>query len=243
MIIIKKNKITFDPQSRHREKEDVYDHDLPQYLCETVKIGKGVTFERIFDLIILHKDLFNQIFNNGCLHGHKIEMYLESYNKDVETTSEMTYMESCWGTDYWDLGKKKDREVYLYPSFHGIKEGYTDQYSTEPFDCPMGITSDISGYKNLPFKTNEYVIFQEHKDGKFKTKLDGKHEMDLFSMIKGILFEITFYGTPKNSEEFFDKMAKQVEDIKSGKADLYELKGKKKNGMPKFKKIKKKNDK
>jgi hypothetical protein len=238
MIIIKKNKIVFDPHSSKREKKDVGEKDLPKFLTETVKIGKGVTFKRIFDLIILHKDLFNVLFDSGCLHGHKIEMYLGEYDKEVEATKDITYLEVYWGTDYWNLSGEK--ELYLYPSFHGIKKNYTDENTSEPFDCPIGITSNINGLKNLPFNVNEHASFQEIKNGKLKKKLEGKCEMNLFDMIRGILFEISYYGTPENCGEFFEDMAKTVERIKSGEEDMYELKGKKKNGMPKFKKIKKK---
>ena len=52
------------------------------------------------------------------------------------------------------------------------------------------------------------------------------------------MFEISFYGTPQNSKEFFDKMDKTVERIKNGEEDMYEMK-KNKKGKIKFKKIKK----
>jgi len=239
MLKIKKNKIVFDPLSSKREKETIEEKDLPRFLTEEVEIGEGVTFGRIFDLIILHKDLFNVIFDSGCLHGHKIEMYIGEYDKEVEKSTEITYIECYWGTDYWNFSGEK--EMCLYSSFHGIKEGYTDANMGDgkPFDCPMGLTSHINGLKDLPFKINNDVSFNEIKNGKFKIKLEGKHKMTLFEIIKGILFELSFYGTPENCDDFFQKMNDTVERINNGEEDLYEMK-KNKKGKIKFEKIKKK---
>jgi hypothetical protein len=57
-------------------------------------------------------------------------------------------------------------------------------------------------------------------------------------MISGILFEISFYGTPENSKKFFDDMAETVRRIEAGEEDLYEME-RDENGEITFNKIEK----
>lgn len=223
MIRITKNSIVYHPIGE-REPHFVDDSDLPLYLSDVVKIGKNVTFERIFDLIVLHKDLFNGIFNFGCLHGYEVDMYLEEYNKDIEPNGDITYMECYWGCDYWNFNED-DKEVSMYPAFHGKKENYTDKYQTEPCDMNIGVSGHIGEYKKLPFKINENAYFGEVKDGKYQAIMEGNCEMTLFDMIRGILHEISFYGTPQQYDEKMDELAETVERIKSGEEKMYELKG------------------
>lgn len=237
MIRINKNNLVFHPHYYESKPVFVEDIDLPRYLSDEVKIGKNVTFERIFDLFILHKDLFNLIFEKGTLYGYKIENYLDDYNKpDEGKPDSMTYLEIHWGTDFWDF--EGEKEIALYPDFHGIKENYTDENQKEPCTMPMGLDftpiCELKKYKVRLSDNAEFRGFKPEEEDKFPILLDGKKKFTLFDVITAIFHEISFYGTPENRQEQRDKLDDTVKRIESGEEKLYEWKGFKEDGSPNF---------
>ena len=245
MIRITKNSIIYHALHPDGENRFIADDDIATCLSDEVRIGKNVTFERIFDLIITNKEIFNIIFAQGTLGNYKIDVYLDEYNQDDndDDPDSITYLEVYWGTDYWNFDGEK--EVSLYPSFHGIRKGYTDEFQKEPCDMNIGICNQIQNLKKYKMTINNYVVYNDYikkeKDlnKKYPLLMEGEKTMTLFDFIRGILFEISFYGTPKKRDEFFDEMAETVKRIDAGEEDLYEMK-KNKKGKIKFKKIKKK---
>lgn len=229
MIRINKNSIIYHPLHPEGKNRMVDDDNIASYLADEVRISKNVTFERIFDLIVLNKELFNVIFAQGALGHYTIEMFLDEYNQDDndDDPDSITYLESYWGTEYFQYNDEKD--VTIYPSFHGIRVGYTDEYQKEPCNMNIGISGQIQNLKKYPMRINNYVIFNDYvkkeKDMKKKYPLimEGNTPMILFDFIRGILFEISFYGAPKQRDKFFDELNEQVKEIKTGKAKLYEL--------------------
>ena len=240
MIRINKNSIIYHALYPEGENRIIADDDITSCLSEEVRIGKNVTFERIFDLIVLNKDIFNVIFQQGTLGNYKIEVYLDEYNQEDndDDPDSITYLEAYWGTEYFEYEQEKD--VTIYPSFHGIKEGFTDEYQKEPCDMNIGICNQIQNLKKYKMRMNNHVRFngynKEEKDVKkrYPLLMEGETTMTLFDFIRGILFEISFYGAPSQRDKFFKSLDKQSEDIKSGKAKLYEWKGEKEDGMPNF---------
>ena len=240
MIRINKNSIIYHALYPDGKNRIIDDDDITSCLSEEVRIGKNVTFERIFDLIVLNKEIFNVIFQQGTLGNYKIDVYLDEYNQDDDDKEpdSITYLEACWGCDYWSFDN--DKEVSIYPSFHGIREGYTDKYQKEPCDMNIGICGQIQNLKKYKMRMNNHVIFndwdKEEEDLKkrYPILMEGEKTMTLFDFIRGILFEISFYGAPSQREKFFKSLDEQVKEIESGKAKLYEWEGFKEDGMPNF---------
>jgi hypothetical protein len=226
MISINEKSITF---SNYGEKpKKISEDNLPYYLYDIVKIGKNVTFERIFDLIIKHKNLFNVIFGWGAMHGHEIDSFIEEYNKE-STSTDLDYLEVFFSTDYWDFkDKKSKKEIEFYSGLHGIKKDEEFVYAID--------FRPLNEIKKLPIKIKKNISFYDWvKVNEPKKLLEGEIEMKLFDFIGAILYEITWNGTPENRDERFDDLKERTDKIERGEEKFYELKTE--NGKLEFREL------
>ena len=235
----------------------VEEDELPMFLSDEVRLDKTVTFETLFKLIMIHADLFNLIYAQGTLGNYTIEQYSEEFFKfdDDEDPDSIDYLEAYWHSEYWNFDGEK--ELGCYPSFHGIKENYTDKNQKEP--CRMNIGLDFTGINQLrkyKVKLNTHVQYNDWiKKGKtveerYPLLVEGKHEFNLFELFQAILHEISFYGTPENRDAKRDELDATVERIESGEEKLYQLLTDENDefilddeGKPKFKEVENKNKK
>ena len=81
---------------------------------------------------------------------------------------------------------------------------------------------------------NDYIKKEKYLNKKYPLLMEGEKTMTLFDFIRGILFEISFYGAPSQRDKFFKELDDQVKEIESGEAKLYEWKGEDEEGMPNF---------
>jgi hypothetical protein len=232
MIRITKNSIVEYPFHNTKEARFIDVDDLPQFLADEVVIGKNVTFGRIFELIIANKDIFNVIFNKGCLYGYRIDQFIDEFNKedDDKDANNVDWIEVCWGVDYMDGFMDSEKELTIYPDFHGIKQNYVDKFIGDGKPCDMGIAVEftpINQLKKYPFKLDKKVEirgYDKDAENKFPILLEATKDFTLFDMIKGILHEITFMGAPEQRDEQRSKLDATVERIEKGEEKLYEMK-------------------
>ena len=81
MIRIEKDKI-LNENYGDGEKE-ISNTDLAFHLNSPIEFGEGVTLERLFNIIIENKDLFNIIFS-GHMGGYAIDYYINEFSKDAD---------------------------------------------------------------------------------------------------------------------------------------------------------------
>lgn len=231
MIRINKNNLIYHSFAMEEKPQFVEVEDLMEYLSDEVKIGKGVTFKRIFDLMIIHQDFLNIIFARKTLGYYKIQDYIAEYMKedDDETANEIDYLEACWHSEYWNFDG--DKELSCYSAFHGIREKFTDKYQKEP--CRMGMGLDftpINHWKKYVVKIDNTIKYNDFiKDGKTAEErhpllVEGKRDLKLFDLFQCILHEISFYGLPKDRDTKRDELNETSRRIDSGEEKLYELK-------------------
>jgi hypothetical protein len=192
------------------------------YLSEDIKIAKDVTFGRIFELLIIHKELFNSIFY-GKMRGFKIDEFIDDFNKEPVNT-EITYLKiyrlmNKWGSDYFDD----------YICFDGIAKNYIDKNfnNAKPFNCNFSLSfASINSLKNLEIRCiNDFKITDSTKNSKGHIVLiNEKKPFTLFEFIGAILYEITWFGTPEQKQEKASELNKIIENIDSGKEETFELK-------------------
>ena len=229
MIRINKNYIVYHPLNGDGA-EFIDDKDLIQYLSDEVRLDKTVTFERIFNLMIQHKHMLNLIYQGGTLRGFTIDTYEDEYMKfdDDKDPDSIDYLELYWHSEYWDLDSGK--ELTCSPSFHGIKENFTDKHFIEPVKMGKGLDFfPLNNWRKYKVRTKPYIIYQDHnKDGKtieekFPILVEGERDFKLFDLFEAILHEISFYGTPENRDEKADELKEISDRIDRGEEEFFEM--------------------
>ena len=229
MIKIGKHKITLE-----RDMTDVVDiaiSDLPKYIGEPLEIEDGVTFKRVFDLLISNRNIFNIIFHSFT-RGFNIDLYLEDYLKESkepkEPTSNIEYCEVYRIYEHMIFDDGEVDHEYYY-GFHGVGKPTENGIINYSFSF-----TSLSEIKYLPIKTNNLLdiiidtgvnILDENVsiDDKYKSIHKAQIPITLFNFIGAILFEITFLGTPKNKDEKLNNLNDTTERIKSGKEETFKL--------------------
>ena len=218
MITITKDKIYFSNFSLKRTKSDskkikeLEPGDISTYLGEDIELGEDVTFERIFDLIILHKKMFNSVFHQD-MDGLKIDDFIEDYESDLKNESNFQkyILRVCWSGILYDMGDSI--QMYDYPSLEafGVIDSRIDK-NEYPISISLTPLSQIRNKKiilnhsfsiRLPkFEENEYV-YVKHRPFR------------LYDLIGAILRDISHYGGPKDRDEARKDMEIQDKEIEN----------------------------
>jgi len=209
MIKINNKSISFNkefyPVKRGWKK--INESELPNYFYDNVILSEDITFERIFNLIIKHKEILNIILGWGVLRNHKIEMFVDEFNLPYTgDDTDIKYLELNWICDYdtW-VDENEPPEVHIYPSIHGI--------GNAPENTPYSIGfSPLNELKNIKTKINNEVSWHGYNiNGKtyeeiYPLLLKGVKSFKLIDVFAGILYEISFYGGPKNRKTFEESL-------------------------------------
>ena len=218
MIKIQKDKILYnDLAFDSNNNRIIEDKNLKNYLSEYVQIDKGVTFERIFDLIILDKEFYSIVFAS-VLRFFKIEHFIDEYKMEDndENPEFMDYLivSKIFDNLYYEKKENGLTEIQFYNSFGGIKENYTDEIFTEPRKMGCGVSFiPLNNLKKYEIKIDNSLIIRSFNIN-LKTKnkdyelLKGEIELTLFDLFDAILQEISFHGSPEMRNEQRDKLKK-----------------------------------
>lgn len=215
------------------ENKIIPDSDLPKFLGSHIELAEDVTFGRIFELCIQHKDIFNLVFYSNT-RGFNIDHYIDDFNsKNTEKETEIDYLEVCGYHEHM-IFDKDDVEDTIFYSLHGININTDMSYSIS--------LSSLSSFKNIPIKFNDELkitidnglSFKDIKkrglsiEDKYQTVHIAHLKITLFDFIAAILNDITFHGAPDNKKDFMDKLNKESDEIneklKRGESVGYEMK-------------------
>lgn len=213
-------KHSFEEHLKANEWDNVNEKDLPMYLASPLKLGKGVTFGRIFELIIKHKNLFNVIFYHE-MRGFTIDAFINEFRREPQQETEITYLVVSRILDKWH-----EEYFYNYLDFGGIAENYVDEnFSDEPRDTNFGIAfSLLNTLKNLEIRIDDsYTIVDSTKNKMGDTILDEKKPLTLFEFIGAILYEITWHGAPDDRDGVAQSLEETAYKIETGEMKTYSL--------------------
>lgn len=223
MLHIKKDMLLFI--NSEQEEEIINNNELLSYLGCDIKIEDDVTFQRIFDLILSNKEIFNTIYCNSHLYGHKIDDFEDEYNapQNNENDKDIQYLEVKRIFDDFTNSDDKYSSSYYY-SFHGYGKWSTKNNEAVNGDLSISLTP-LNELKNIPIKFNEELKINLYDEKyEMRTMHTAYYPTSLFNFIGAILFEITFHGTPKNKKDFINKLNQSIDEIKNEETDFYELK-------------------
>jgi len=222
-ILIKEN---YNSDTEKLETEDVT-NTSPGHLFDVCELEDGVTLRDVFLLLQKNIDIYNMIIGNWV--DEVVDEGLNNKDKENKKDNEVEYLELYWFLDHHKYSNTSE-EMYgmLFPNFHGV--GYESKEDKE--DIKKGeITSYAVEFTptyeliNCPIRLKEEMAFIEtdysKKDGTPWVERNYKKcHFTLGHILYGIIWELSFCGSPKERDEQSSKINKSIEEIKDGTAKM-----------------------
>lgn len=181
--------------------------ELLKFLGEPIEFEDGLTFGRLFGLLIQNKALINLIFNS-TLGGFNFQSWVNDFNQECTDNSNYDVI-FTWGTEYYDYRGKVECEIY--PMFKGF--GSFVENCDEKDNLSLGLTK-LCNLKNKKVKIDpSLIIYDLNQDGFVELINSDMTNFKLFDIIYSILYEISFHGEPNNRDEFAQSLEELSEDI------------------------------
>ena len=171
---------------------------LQRHLFKPIKIEAGVTLKDLFLLIRRHLPLLNEIYGFWLPEFTAEALSRKKSTKD----NDITYLEL-----YWLLQKEVDNgktilNGNLFPSFHGIREN--EDGSSDGISVGHSNLRDLIEY---PLVLNPHYLITEDSVP-FSSVDHGEAEFSLHHLIYGVLWEISFHGSPRQRDIFREQIRK-----------------------------------
>jgi len=219
MITITKDKIYRSPFTLKSTKPDsdtvkeIGVDDVLFSLGEDIELGEDLTFGRLFDLIIFHKDFFNILFASE-LRGNVIEDFISDYERDIDVVFEnQEYrLRLSWICDVYEYNGDVDFIDYLsFDAFGRINK----DIDKEEYGISIAFSSLGEIKNNLLFIDNSFEV---HNSKTYEDELDAiikasYKPVTSYQVISSILREISFYGKPEERDAQRKDLVKQNEQM------------------------------
>ena len=204
MITITNNKLYYSEAGILKsEKQLIDDAQFPTYLAEYVEFADNLKFERIFQLLLQNKHVFNAIFQRS-MSGVKIDNFLNEYIKN--TSVEETGLEYIYiGWIHENIRDVELKNLHLTPHFNGWVKGENGVSHGQT----IGLVP-MSKLKHCIIKLRPQISV--YKNG--KSLLKTTNNFTLFNVINAILFEITFHGDPETRDNFKEALFRNESLVK-----------------------------
>ena len=198
----------WDKKTKIMERNIDVSHLILYALNYPCKLGPELTLKDIFKLIcsINNYPVLSPLLTGGnCLKEIIEEGLQPPLNK-----SSLQYINIGWRAtlnDENEFGFNTD----VYGSIDGDKEKYALDMSItcNIIDCKIKLVEDISITDETK---NGFEILKQ--TGMFPVLIKGKKEHTLLDILRGIFWELSFFGGPKERDIQIEKIAKSIEDIK-----------------------------
>lgn len=209
----------WDYNEETEEGKYVYEDvkDLAVHLGSYVEFEGKVTFERIFDLIIENKDLYNLVFHSQ-MGGYAIEAFIDDYNgAEKEGPGELEFLEIYFSGDHTTYNDDST-DIHYNASFHGWGK-WSEEYTPGSHHGPIGIGfSSIADYRKLELKLAEEAEFgiapKIVNDKRDYISYKGKTAYTWYDIVGAILYEISWYGTPDKRNQSKDELKVRADEAK-----------------------------
>lgn len=202
MLVIQQTSIFKYSNSNEKETTPIQDEELILYLNEEVKLD-NINFQRIFELILLNYSFFDIVYYRA-LGGFSIKDFEEDFliAPQINDLNDVEYILLKWHADLY-----YDNENVANLSFLIDLSGKS--YNDDEIGYSLTMSA-LNEYKHLPLKIDTSLELY-NKDN--VCILNANRNMTLYDVIRVILYEITFYGTPKNREIVKDEILKATEGL------------------------------
>ena len=194
MIRIEKHKIKYFKDEEAKKYRLISKHkgDFLLYINEKVELAEDLTFEDLFKFLIKEKDTINTVFS-GSLCGINFDEFIKDFNKKENDNKsediENFYLELGWIADI------NDEELEICTRFNGQGKDMEGVFGGGMMRYGIEYTP-LNELKKYLLKLNKEFVIEDLKSGKHKVLFKKQRNFSLYELIHGILWEITFAGTP-----------------------------------------------
>lgn len=194
------------------------------HLFDHCEVESDVTLRDVF--LLINRDLnFYKIFIRNWVE-EIVEEGLNSKFKREDTKSErIDYLELYWHYEVDKFNKEKTSQLCMptFPGFHGV--GVSENKPTN-WAIEMGPLSRIIGLplklkdKLLIFDYDKFKIGKKKYNDKYKGEIYKSPSYSLGQILYGIIWELSFFGSPKDRDAKSAELDKQIEEIKEDEKNV-----------------------
>jgi hypothetical protein len=219
MITITKDKIYRSPfslKSTNPDSEAVKEIGLEEVLYslgEDVEFGEDLTFSKIFDFIIFHKEFFNILFSSE-MRGLLIDDFIDDYEREVSVIHDTQEykLRLSWIGDVYEYDDDVDFIDYVSLDAYGKINKEIDE---KEYGISIAFASLAEIKENKIFIDNSFEI---HDSNTYEDELNAMlkasyRPITLYQAILSILREVTFYGKPEERDAQRKELVRQSEEI------------------------------
>ena len=198
------------------ETYDVTDRAI-SFLHEKISFDEDVTLRDLF--LVINKDLslFTLIFGNWM--DEYTDVILNKTPDIQENDDEpVDYLRVYWFVE----NGGEEYNIPLFPYFDGIGICRKDtEYYKAGEEIKWGICSSMQNYVDILLKLEEKTTVYNYKTKEYKTYPATGYT--LFNVIQAIIWEISFYGSPDDTNKMMESFREQIQRIKNGEEKVYSM--------------------
>jgi hypothetical protein len=210
ILILNRNgsitKKIWNGKKRKNELKPMQEMDVLAYLMEPVELAKGFTVRDYFKVVQKYKML--------QLLDHYFEPYLEELKKCPAKGCAAPDMKSIEVHKYVTVNFEKDAYVVLDVSGIAKKK---DEHGNIHYGVDF---MPLSKMLDLPITFGKMGIHSISMDKKKEFNYKYPTSYTLWDLIRGFIWEISFYGVPQERDAQKDELMKRVEEVENGTAKL-----------------------
>ena len=215
-LILKKDGFLYRIKDSYDVEKDEISYEESDVTCEAIfylndclEIEEGVTLKHFFIMVNKNLDLLEVVFGNWMR-----EYTDEIINGTPESIDEDNYSLECLKL-FWNVKiDKKGNSIELphWPEFVGVGHSLVDDsYYQKGDEILWGVgLAAIKDFADYPL-----VLDPEVKVWSDDVHSYENAEYTLYQVIQGIMWEISFYGDPKDTNSFNTKLLNMVEAFKN----------------------------
>ena len=190
--------------------------DLLCSLRDQIEIDDDITLRDLFRIFAPIK-LFIEAYSS---------IPFDDYAKELDKPTDWAKKESCpidyievaWSGEYFE----RYNSLSLYPDARGVNEsvpeekhGVWENEDTPPPSRYWGIDAQpMNSICDLPIKINNLVTIYKLEDGK-KIIEKWKKDFMLLEFLDAIFYEISFFGTPEDRDDFMGVLNERVKEVEN----------------------------
>jgi hypothetical protein len=223
MIKIFKNKIVYT-NGKKKKKYDL--DDLPMFFGDTVELDDKLTFLDFFEVLNANRDVVNFVFAQ-VLGFYKFEQFYFDLKKPIAKEEandyKNEYLEVYHVPDLFRYEANEPFDYNPYVDLHMVK--LKDEDGNENVQYGIALTS-LSTLKKHKLKINKKVEFILQDSTKKVTKksmepafIASHNNFKLFDLISGILYEISFHGSPEDKNSVAENLKNTIRDYEAQQKD------------------------
>ena len=138
-----------------------------------------------------------------------LKEFFDLMDKPNNTTSkqDVDYVEMFWHCEIWEtldiLNNKTESDFSLWGGYHGVP------LNKEDINLSFGLTP-LNEWKHYKFRLNDSLICYKNSENSYhQTVFETTMKWKLFDVLKYFFYELTFYGSISDIEEF----KKNIEEL------------------------------